>query len=186
MKRTLPTVLGLVLISISFSTFAAEQPTTDAAMLDQASVEKVFPSKPPYSPYAGRNFPTRPFFGDAHTHTAYSIDTGAFGCRLGPREAYRFGKGEEVIASSGQRARLSRPLDFMVVADHSDGFGFFPQLMSGDPELLATPQGRKWYDELITVWKDPVFDPTQRAFYYLRVIEIPTPRWTAYDAKYSA
>jgi hypothetical protein len=44
--------------------------------------------------------------------------------------------------------KLSRPLDFLVVADHSDGMGFFPQLMGGDPELLATPQGRKWYDEI--------------------------------------
>ena len=39
-------------------------------------------------------------------------------------------------------------LDFLVVSDHSDGMGFFPQLMSADPALLATSQGRKWYDQI--------------------------------------
>jgi Protein of unknown function (DUF3604) len=125
---------------------ANEAMTTDEGEIDAKEIAPLFGTKPPYSPYAGRNFPTRPFFGDTHLHTSFSMDAGAFGCRLGPKDAYRFAKGEEVTASSGQRVKLSRPLDFMVVADHSDGFGFFPQLFAGDPKLLAYPQGRKWYD----------------------------------------
>ena len=57
------------------------------------------------------------------------MDAGAFGARLGPRDAYRFAKGEEITASSGQRVKLSRPLDFLVVADHSDNMGFFPRAL---------------------------------------------------------
>ena len=139
---------GVCAASVFATSVAAEDHTTDIGTLDKETADKAFPAKPPYSPYAGRNFPTRPYFGDTHTHTSFSMDAGAFGARLGPKDAYRFAKGEEVIASSGQRAKLSRPLDFMVVADHSDGMGFFPQLIGGDPGLLATPQGRKWYDEI--------------------------------------
>jgi hypothetical protein len=148
LKHAIQTLLGLALASLMLPNLAAERASTDIGTLDGATAEKVFPAKPPYSPYAGRNFPTRPLFGDTHLHTSFSMDAGAFGARLGPRDAYRFAKGDEITASSGQRAKLSRPLDFLVVSDHSDGFGFFPQLMSGDPGLLATPQGRKWYDEI--------------------------------------
>src|SRR5688572_32108156 len=121
---------GVCAAGVFVTSVAAEDLTTDIGTLDKETADKVFPAKPPYSPYAGRNFPTRPYFGDTHTHTSYSMDAGAFGARLGPKDAYRFGKGEEVIASSGQRAKLSRPLDFMVVADHSDGMGFFPDRKS--------------------------------------------------------
>ena len=141
--------LANALAASLFATIAAAQDvTTDIGTLDKATAEKVFPAKPSYSPYAGRNFPTRPYFGDTHTHTSFSMDAGAFGARLAPKEAYRFAKGEEVMASSGQRAKLSRPLDFLVVTDHSDGMGFFPLLTGGDPTLLGTPKGRKWYDEI--------------------------------------
>ena len=74
------------------------------------------------------------------------MDAGAFGARLSPRDAYRFARGEEVTASSGQPAKLSRPLHFLVITDHSDNMGFFPDLFAGKPELLADPTGRKWYD----------------------------------------
>jgi len=116
----------------------------DTGEPDKASLEKAYPSKQPYSPYADRHFPDRVYWGDTHLHTSFSMDAGAFGCRLGPRDAYRFAKGQEITASSGQPVRLARPLDFLVVADHSDGFGFFPLLLSGDPKIMADPQGQRW------------------------------------------
>src|SRR5512136_604725 len=86
-----------VLASLGFAlaVVAEERGVTDVGTLDKESAEKVFPAKQAYSPYAGRNFPTRPLFGDTHLHTMYSFDAGAFGARLGPSDAYRFAKGEE-------------------------------------------------------------------------------------------
>src|SRR5262245_35334315 len=124
---------------------AAEAPAQDAGVLDSKKAQQAFPAKPIYSPYAGRNFPSRPYFGDTHLHTGFSMDAGAFGARLTPRDAYRFARGEEINASSGQPVKLSRPLDYLVVTDHSDNMGFFPDLFAGKPEVLADPTGRKWY-----------------------------------------
>ena len=86
------------------------------------------------------------FWGDTHVHTAVSMDAGAFGARLGPEDAYRFARGAEIESSTAGRVRLARPLDFLVVADHSDNMGFFPDLFAGAPHLLADPTGRRWYD----------------------------------------
>ena len=70
------------------------------------------------------------YWGDTHLHTDLSMDAGAFGNRIGMDEAYRFALGEEVTSSSGLKAKLSRPLDFLVITDHSDGMGFFPDMMA--------------------------------------------------------
>ena len=117
-----------------------------AAVLGSAAASAADPAKAPYSPYVTQNMPTRVYFGDTHLHTAASFDAGAFGARLTPRDAYRFARGEQIMASSGQPASLSRPLDFLVVSDHSDNMGFFPDFFAGKPELLKNPQGKKWYD----------------------------------------
>ena len=139
-------IVAVVLtLGLAGSVWAQSSTTTDTGTLDKGAAERLF-QKAPYSPFAGRSFPTRPYFGDTHVHTSFSFDAGAFGARLVPRDAYRFARGEEIMASSGQRVKLSRPLDFLVVSDHSDNMGFFPQLLAGDPKLLADPQGRAWYD----------------------------------------
>jgi len=133
-------------LALNFFTVLSFAEDTDIGTLDKATAQKVFPAKPLYSPYAGRSFPIRPFFGDTHLHTSFSMDAGAFGARLNPRDAYKFARGDQVTSSSGQPVKLARPLDFLVVADHSDNMGFFPDLFAGKPEMLADPMGRKWYD----------------------------------------
>lgn len=144
MRMTLikATLLGATALAICTPALA----DGDAGQVTKEKIEKVFPAKRPYSPYADRNFPTRPLFGDTHLHTAVSFDAGIFGARLTPRDSYRFAKGEQVTTNTGQQAKLSRPLDFLVVADHSDNMGLFPDLVSGKPNIIADSQGRKWYD----------------------------------------
>ena len=121
-------VVAAALLAIGMGTMAdATESTVDRASTpEKKSAHAASATQGIYSPYAGRNFPTRPLFGDTHLHTSFSMDAGAFGARLTPRDAYRFASGEEITRRSGQPVKLSRPLDFLVVADHSDGMGFFP------------------------------------------------------------
>lgn len=116
----------------------------DSGTLDEESAKHLRKERP-YSPYADRQFPTRPLFGDTHLHTGFSMDAGVWGASLTPRDAYRFARGEQVTSSTGLSVKLSRPLDFLVVADHSDNMGWVTDLKKGKPELLADPTGRRWY-----------------------------------------
>ncbi|MBW2338297.1 MAG: DUF3604 domain-containing protein [Deltaproteobacteria bacterium] len=164
-------LIAILIISQPVAASDAGTPTAD--MLSNAYTGKV------YSPYAKRGIPERPLWGDSHLHTALSMDAGLFGNRLSPREAYRFARGEEVVSSTGQAVRLSRPLDWLVVADHSDGMGFFGDIAAGKPELMAFEQSARWIKaieeggdaavqaslDLITAFSNDKMDPEMFALY---------------------
>lgn len=109
-----------------------------------------------FSPYAGRDFPTQVYWGDTHLHTAVSVDAGTMN-RVGQEDAFRFARGEEIATTYGLRARLSRPLDFLVLADHAEMYGLMPQLLNDDPAILATEMGKKWHAGLNTGDGDTIF-----------------------------
>jgi len=129
-------------------------------------------AKTEYSPYVGREYPTQVFWGDTHLHTAISVDAGTM-CRLGQEDAFRFARGEEVTATGGLRARLSRPLDWVVVSDHAEMYGLMPQLLKGDPEILATEKGRRWYDMLTGGDPDTTFKAAMEIVHSLQQKEAP-------------
>ena len=120
-----------------------------AGLAQDYTIEKgqAGPGTVPYSPYVEQTFARRVFWGDTHLHTSFSPDAGLVGnFRIGPEEAFRFARGETLIANSGQPVRLSRPLDFLVVSDHSDYLGLIPKIRESDPSLLATEWGKRWHD----------------------------------------
>ena len=95
---------------------------------------------------ASADIPTRAYFGDTHLHTAYSPDAGLAGATVGPEEAYRFALGETVTSNTGQQARLKRPLDFLVIADHAENLALAQAIATSDPALLADPFGKELHD----------------------------------------
>ena len=91
-------------------------------------------------------FPDRPYWGDTHLHTDVSVDAFGFGVRLGAEDALKFARGEEVIATTGTAARLDRPLDFLVIADHSDAMGATRRLYDAPRMMVRDPTLRRWRD----------------------------------------
>ena len=134
--RVLKAAITLTVILIAHPAFADFVGAPDKTIFGKAE----------YSPYLDKGSPGRVYFGDTHTHTSYSTDAGMLGNRLGPDEAYRFALGQEVTSSEGVRARLQRPLDFLVVADHSENLGLAPMIAESNPELLKTEFGRRVHD----------------------------------------
>jgi hypothetical protein len=129
------TAIGLVAFALPA---AAQEFQANKAQLSKFYTGKV------YSPYAERTFPERPLWGDNHLHTSLSFDAGAFGNRVGLRDAYRLARGEQINASSGQPVRLGRPLDWLAITDHSDGMGFTVDVLAALPSVTKYEQGARW------------------------------------------
>ena len=87
------------------------------------------------------------YWGDTHLHTTNSPDAFSFGARLTPDDALRFAKGQ-TINSEGLDIQLSRPLDFLVVADHAEGLGMINEIMKENPLLMKDDQLKRWATQL--------------------------------------
>ncbi|MCZ6856594.1 MAG: DUF3604 domain-containing protein [Gemmatimonadetes bacterium] len=181
MNRRSITLLSLTCALISVSA-AAQDLTPDKDAIARAHAKKE------YSPYVGREFPTRVLFGDTHLHTAISVDAGTM-CTVGQEDAFRFARGEEITLTHGLRARLARPLDFLVLTDHAEMYGLMPQLLKGDPEVLRQEKGKEWYNGLTSGDRDLTFATAMEIVYSLSgpdpLIEsdkIVKSAWRAYTA----
>ena len=99
-----------------------------------------------YSPFVNRDTAQQVYWGDTHLHTSYSADAGMIGNTLGPEQAYRFALGHVITTSSGQKARLVRPLDFLVISDHAENLGLAPMIAESNEDLLKSENGKKLHD----------------------------------------
>ena len=97
----------------------------------------------PYSPRLRQPYPANVYWGDTHLHTNMSGDAVFY---LGPDAAYRFARGQEVTTSTGQRAKINRPLDFLVIADHGNNLGAQLSREWGkvDPEFRKSKMWKLW------------------------------------------
>jgi len=107
-----------------------------------------------YSPYAQSTMPTNVYWGDSHLHTGLSLDAGLFGNTVGLDEAYRLAKGEQIDSSTGIPVKLSRPLDWMIVTDHTDLMGIATDIKKGTDNIIANPKGKEWHEKFKKGGKD--------------------------------
>ncbi len=141
MKHIKEIMLFLMAFSVTTSLALAQ----DIGSPSPEAIKGLYPGKA-YSPYAQRSFPSQVYWGDSHLHTGLSLDAGLFGNTLGHEEAYRFARGEEIKSATGLPVKMGRPLDWLVITDHSDLMGFATDLQRGAPNILAVPKGREWYE----------------------------------------
>ena len=132
--------------SLLFSGIVPAVQASDAGQPRTNLFNEIYPGKT-FSPYAGRSFPSQVFWGDSHLHTGLSLDAGVFGNTLRPDDAYRLARGEEIKSSTGLPVKLGRPLDWLVVTDHTDLMGIAPDVQVGTPNILKDEFGKYLHEE---------------------------------------
>ncbi|MFM1783244.1 MAG: hypothetical protein RIS14_997 [Pseudomonadota bacterium] len=125
----------MISLALSLLVIAACKPKAPAAEIPASSDTAT--TQAPVTPETG--YPERAYFGDTHVHTGWSFDAGLDGAVTSPEDAFRLASGAEVTSNSGQMVKLQRPLDWMVITDHSDGMGTINEVQSGNPEMIADP-----------------------------------------------
>jgi hypothetical protein len=128
----------------------------------------------PYSPYVNDHYPQNAYFGDTHLHTALRDPDGANLDRIQVIKGWLDGEGN-----------THEQIYDIACADR----GIVDGACDGDVGSTVNVQEATYTNTigdaaLAGHWEDPDFDPSQKAFYYVRVIQIPSPRWSTYDAKY--
>ncbi|WP_217909615.1 DUF3604 domain-containing protein [Desulfosediminicola flagellatus] len=141
--KAMQNLLKFVVPVVVFLTIPCTAMSQDIGSADVETLKGLYPGKA-YSPYARRSFPSKVLWGETHLHTGLSLDAGLFGNTLMPEDAYRLARGEEITSSTGQPVKLSRPLDWLAVTDHSDNMGLATDIQKGAPNILAEPKGREW------------------------------------------
>ena len=145
MKKILNTLIIAALIGCSVA-YASDSELTEFSN-DKEGITERF-KKSSYSPYAGRNFPTNVYFGDTHVHTSLSGDAFGFGNKIGDEDALRFARGEEITSADGLQVKLSRPLDFLVVADHAEAYGTMSAVYAGESSVMKSDKTKRWHKML--------------------------------------
>jgi hypothetical protein len=136
------TIVFIFSVAVAVPALASDIGTPDKDVIIKGSL---YPGKG-YSPYAQRSFPSNVYWGETHLHTGLSLDAGLFGNILGHEDAYRLARGEEITSSTGLKVKLGRPLDWLVITDHSDMMGIATDIQKGAPNIVADPKGKEWHE----------------------------------------
>ena len=112
----------------------------DYALQDDSKVTLPAPQAAIYQ--AAPNPDMNLYWGELHVHTSESFDATLFGNTLTIDDAYRFAKGEPLDSPGGQVMQLSRPLDFVAITDHAEGFG--TRTHCDSPDLSLAERAACW------------------------------------------